>query len=336
MFNRSRTFFMERLEDRQLMAGDVTAYFQNNTLFLDEAAGQANTNNSVIIRQIGETNKLRISGNTTADGTSSLVNGQPYVDITLPATTPVAIDALFGGGDDTVILTEMTPFGMALSNITIRAGAYGFTDSDSVLVTNVNTNASIGISTEAGNDWVYVDSVGANSLGVNTRDGSDRVQVVNSGFTRNVSIYTAGYSPIDDDYVQMLGVNVYGGSLQVDLGDGRNTFQFDRVNATDAYGFGEFRLTTGAGNDSGSIRNLNTWNLSTSLGNADDNLQLDYIRAHNMTLDGSGGIDNLSKTNNMWVDQAFETGWELLGGRKAIWGLTPVTMGTLAVKTTAY
>ena len=329
MSKRFRTFRIEHLEARQMMAGDISAYVQNNTLFLREMAGQGGLDNSVVVKQAGA-NTIRVTGNTTANGSTSLINGAAYSDFTFGVGAAIDFEFYFGNGNDMVIITEIDPTKINLDDIYINAGvssAPANRDNDSVLVTFVETipTGSMSIVTGTCADWVYLDNVATGdfvyggAVSIQTADGADRVEVYNSTFRSDVYIATSTYGTSTEayaDHVKMVNVNVDGDLLSVYLGGGNDTFLFDRVDVRDAYGFGNLLLDAGAGNDSGTIRNLSTRGLTTRLGEGSDSLSLDYIWANEMDVQGGGGTDSLSKTN-IWVDNVFESGWETINGRPA-------------------
>ena len=112
MSSRQRKLNMERMEAREMMAGDVTATVTGGTLYLTEAAGQAGRDNSVIVSQIAPGN-IRVAGNaTTTDSSVSKINGNSKVK------TPAAFQDFnvtgglvvkFGGGSDLVVFDESAP-----------------------------------------------------------------------------------------------------------------------------------------------------------------------------------------------------------------------------------
>ena len=70
----SNRFGLERLEARQLMAGDVATVFQDGHLTLNEASGQAGLDNAVTISQLGN-GMIHVQGAMNADGTITKIDG---------------------------------------------------------------------------------------------------------------------------------------------------------------------------------------------------------------------------------------------------------------------
>src|SRR5262245_32887973 len=113
---------MEQLEDRQMMAGDMSAYIAadglgRDTLYVKEATGQAGRGNSVFIRQMGQ-DTIRVLGSVNADGSISLVNGKQYEDFKIAKMPgkvndmrPIILDVNLGRGNDTVNVTEISRYG---------------------------------------------------------------------------------------------------------------------------------------------------------------------------------------------------------------------------------
>src|SRR5262245_52073372 len=103
-----------------MMAGDVTAYLSGGNLYLNEAAGQAGRENSVVISQLPG-GQIRVSGNAQISNPSatSLINGQAYRDFTVPGSLFVN----FGGGNDRVIFSDNPDFAPHFVNVNINVGA---------------------------------------------------------------------------------------------------------------------------------------------------------------------------------------------------------------------
>jgi len=346
---------MERLEERQMMAGDINAYISNvgygiDTLYIEEAAGQAGRDNSVFVKQMSD-NTIRVPGTSNADGSISLINGKQYQDFTITKDgsniRPMRLDVYLGRGNDTVDVRDFNRDGgtFFLHNVSINvrdtSGA-DVPDQDSVYVSYVNVKGynndhpagRIGISTGAGNDLVSVNQVVAESpyyyegaLGIGTGAGADRVEVYNSTLYGNVGIGTGLATENDVDDLKMVNVRVVGDSnLDVSLGGGNDTFSFDRITMDKVGWFGKFSFDAGAGNDTGSIKNVTAYSVKATLGDGSDTLALDYISAQEMDLQGQGGTgDKLSK-KHITVDKVFESGWETINGLPALkYGLVTTT-----------
>jgi hypothetical protein len=364
MSNRFRTFRMERLEERQMMAGDIHAYISNvgygiDTLYIEEEAGQAGRDNSVFIKQMTD-NTIRVLGTANADGSFSLINGKQYQDFTITKdgsyTRPMRLDVYLGRGNDTVDVRDFNRDGgtFFLHDVSINvrdtSGA-DVPDQDSVYVSYVNVKGytndgpvgRIGISTGAGDDLVSINQVSAvdpryygSALGIGTGAGADRVEVYNSSFSGNVGIGTGLATENDVDDLKLVNVKVWGDStLNVELGGGNDTFSFDRITMDKVGWIGKFNFDAGAGNDTGSIKNVTAYSVKAALGDGSDTLALDYISAQEMDLQGQGGTgDKLSK-KHITVDKVFESGWETINGLPALKdGLVTTTLNVVTATPT--
>jgi hypothetical protein len=103
---------LERLEARELKAGDIAASLQSGNLVLTEAAGQAGQDNSVIITRLSN-GLTRVMGNSAVDGGVSKINGSAYQDFRVTG----ALNISFGGGSDQVVLGGVDPNGNAIPSL---------------------------------------------------------------------------------------------------------------------------------------------------------------------------------------------------------------------------
>jgi len=315
MANKFRKFRMEKLEERQMMAGDMTAYVEFDsigyeTLYINEKAGQAGRDNSVFIRQMSD-HTIRVLGTPTANGSISLVNGKQYQDFTFKTVAPNLIVKL-GGGNDTVNITEITSPWLNFVRMAVDVGAAtasGNADQDSVSITNVLNGAGLSIITGADKDQVNVDHVTTNSLAIGADAGDDRVAIYNSTFYRQVSVQLGAGA----DDVKVMHVDVNSDVLDIQLGSENNTFLIDDVDVHNAHGIGTVAVIGGNQNDTGSILNVSTGLVWAPLSNGSDSLVLDHITAKEMRVEGGDGIDSL-KMKNLAVDEVFQTGWETING----------------------
>jgi hypothetical protein len=354
MSNRFRKFRTEKLEERQMMAGDINAYISDigygiDTLYIEEADGQAGRDNSVFIKQMTE-NTIRVLGTANADGSISMINGKQYQDFTIKKdgsyVRPMRLDVYLGRGNDTVNVTEFNKgatFFLHDVSINVRdtSGADP-PDQDFVYVSYVKVRGfdndhpagRIRISTGAGNDLVSINQVSAenpyyfeSALGIGTGAGADRVEVYNSSFSGNVGIGAGRETENDVDDLKMVNVKVWGDStLDVALGGGNDTFSFDRITMDRDYWLGQFTLDAGAGNDIGSIKNVTAYSVKALLGEGSDTLALDYISAREMNLQGQGGSGDTLSKYHITVDKVFESDWETINGLPPLKsGLVPQT-----------
>lgn len=217
---------MEQLEDRQLMAGNVTAGMSDGILFLSEAAGHQGAAQAVRVSQVN--GRIQIDGLMTASGQTK-INGSTRVTFALPSTLSVNL----GGGNDKV----------DVRNVSIR---------------NINIGtAAIPGALVSDNDQVNIDGVTlAGTLTVRTGVGQDNVNVTRSRIgnsvagSGNVNIFTSAAEAAgetDKDLVFMFGVNVRG-KTHIETGASADTVEVQKSVLGDAAD-DVVEVFTGAGAD---------------------------------------------------------------------------------------
>ncbi|MDZ4656926.1 MAG: hypothetical protein SH868_05035 [Bythopirellula sp.] len=159
-FNKNNRFHMERLEDRQMMAGDVFATMSTDgTLVLLEAGNSVGGAQSVMVQPLTN-GKVRVTGITSPAnivGSNILnANGQ---NLGIPEFSGVKnIQINFGDGPDQVIVgssvKNLIPFGSV--SINTEGSAFSTRDNDQVFVQNLKVGQKLDIRTGAGQDGVRV------------------------------------------------------------------------------------------------------------------------------------------------------------------------------------
>lgn len=298
---------IERLEDRQLMAGDLHAFLDGGTLFIQEAS------NSIGAAQELEIAYVNVSGNkvrlTAAQGT--LIDGKSSV--LFESSNGVDIDVKLGGGKDVVHVIG-PGIGLVVDvKIDTADPASSSADEDVVTVRNVAVRA-LDITTGSGHDVVEVVNPNLNtgSFGdVSIRAGidapgvfSDQDVVVLGGMTvlRDMSVLTGASndrvilknvdvgrfgdgllwvdSGAQDDVLEIgSGLNdftpVTGKSLRVDARDGN-----DRVTMADVFFDAGIAVQLGAGDDGLTMRNVQSrTNMSLRGENGNDTMTLQQVEA---------------------------------------------------------
>jgi hypothetical protein len=222
---------VERLEDRQLMAGDVVASLLDGNLVLTEARGQSGADNSVRVSQLSS-GMIRVSGNgTLAGGSQSLINGQEFQDFLVPGDLTVN----FGGGQDLLVFDSSAGDVPRLGNVSLNMGvtsATGDTDDDNVMIFGLETRGSLNVKTGAGADWIFVgdarigDGVATDNLMINSGAGSDLVQLKFGTHVRgNASLVTySSTTEQDADEVLIEMDVVVDKNVNVRLGGGNDRF----------------------------------------------------------------------------------------------------------------
>jgi hypothetical protein len=196
-----RKLKLEILEDRKLMAGNVTAGIESNDLWI---RGD-NRDNVVEIRQLANPGQFRVIG---LSGTT--INGRSQVDITSPTTD---MHIRMNGGNDGVVIGSFTVATRQarIEDLTVDMGTgsdaffmnnvavtdkvddaiitMGGTEneSDGVYLFDTQFNANARISTGGGNDVVSLNRVDTRrQLNVQTGAGNDRVELIDSVFASSM------------------------------------------------------------------------------------------------------------------------------------------------------
>src|SRR5215210_2479327 len=174
MARRTHRLSLDRLESRELMAGDITAFVSSNTLFLGEVAAQAGQPNAVQVTQFAN-GVVRVTGQTNSGGTLTHVNGAVSQDFYLPNGSLVVS---FGAGNDRIrVLTGK------FDNVNIDLSYPNTSDADSIGVVGVKTTGAMQLRTGGGADQVFIrdtrvgDGTGYEDLNINTGAGADKVTV---------------------------------------------------------------------------------------------------------------------------------------------------------------
>lgn len=319
-----RKFGVEQLENRELFAGNVLAYMSGaGDLNLLEATADIGEGQAVQIHQIAA-NRYRVTGLYSQDGGKSLINGAAYRDYTVYGNVNINL----AGGRDTVLLgrTTQTSFN---KDVYINSGvdyASGNADLDSVNVELVKTKGHLTIDSGASGDFINVlgskigDGVYIDNLAIYSGAGADTINVL-TGYSRfvevsgNVAIdtYDSPYE-LDADKVTLLGTYATG-NVQAFMGGGDDT-----LSATDVFAGNDVLLVADAGNDTMTLNSVRAaddfW---ASLGDGNDRLDVQYLVADVLSLDGGAGYDNLNSSIPGPVNQRITTNWEVINGRRLYW-----------------
>jgi hypothetical protein len=340
MLNRHRKLRMEQMEARQMMAGDVFAFMQNGNLILNEATGQSGLDNSVAIQRISDTVVRVIGKPTLTDGTVSKINGNPSADFTINPNTSLTVN--FGGGSDAF---TFAPVGgeVKFKEIHINVAA----PSQTITRTDVRPTASLPVFPRPDNDTVFLERFSTKgAVSINTGVGTDSVNILNarigtSGATpANVSINTGAgadfvrvRSSVENTLITgTLDVQTFSSALEADT----DTVIFDTFGVK-----GDVHVRTGGGKDTISMTTVGvdhkldfdaggdvdtaTLNgvsaldsIMAKLGEGDDTLITSDLFTNNLTLDGGGGFDQLTKkADPHFSGKRTQTGWELINGLPA-------------------
>ena len=233
------SFSMERLEDRQMMAGDVAASVINGSLYINEAYNQAGGSNAVQVSQLSN-GMIRVKGLQNQDGGLTLVDGQSYRDFHVSNNLIMNL----GAGNDTVLVGRDAPVNK-FGDIYINASSPNAgdpLDRDSINIERVTTRGAVEIIAGAGTDYVNVhnstvgDGIGSyDDLRINTGDGAYAFVNVGNVATR--------------------------GMLDIRTGNGIDAVDVSKSNIGDGVGIDNLNIYTGAGADS--VR-MNRWDLGAN------------------------------------------------------------------------
>jgi hypothetical protein len=194
---------IERLEERRLFSGVVTATLDNTGLLLIKGD---NANNSIEVEAYSNPGFIRVRGNATA------VNGVAFQDFA--ATSVRAISIQLGGGSDAANVHDMEngPGGStpSLHSITVTDDA----GNDQYFFFSLTLSAgSLSATTGANFDFIEMSDVTVGSLSVDTGSTADSIDATNIE-AGSASILTGD----NNDFLTLRDSDF--GSLSVDTGKG--------------------------------------------------------------------------------------------------------------------
>ena len=334
-----RIFRIERLESREMKAGDVAANIVNGDLILTEAMGQTGLDNAVTITQTAD-GKIRVASNSTNDGSMSRINGHDYQDFTVTGGLKVN----FGGGNDLVVIGPDAINNLpnpSFNNVDISMGApppvatqgqvasktaavvpsvfYG-PDKDNVIVWGMNVRGTTKVNTGVDSDWVYIansklgDGVGVDDVTINTGAGADTAQLKNLNGIINGKIDVQLYSNVDeaDADVAWLDKAYAYGNVNIRAGAGNDT-----IHVYDSTAYLDMSIDAGVGDDTVDLSgNCAVQNFFASLGAGNDTLTVRNLYTINgkTTFDGGAGSDRLNRSGVIPTQQLTQTNWEWING----------------------
>lgn len=303
---KKRTAFrpvLEGLEGRTLMAGNIAATFDSaKVLTLHEVKGQAGQHHAVDINQLAD-GTIRVEGATAADGTKSLINGAPFVDI----HGVQFLNVFFGAGADFVSVGEKGP--ISLKNVSIGVGntivKSPGAPHDAVIVENFTGNV-LRVATGAGDDSVFLRNLNLNgNVDIFTGHGSNFLSVLNSS-VRNFSAFM-GDGP-DSVFMENLSARF---NIGVDtdvpgVSGNTDSIFMGHVRAGDS-----LFINTNGGSDVVKLYDVQAArNLGVNLGAGDDSLNLLHVRANDIRVNGGTGFDRLTKIDVIFGKHMRMAGFE--------------------------
>jgi hypothetical protein len=325
MSNRQRKFGMEKLEARQMMAGDVTAFVNAaGDLYVNEAPSQVGQDNAIKMTTRPD-GKIRVE--TNPDTGNSLVNGGNFQDFVVTGNVYVTL----GGGRDTVYVGspfspnpafDLTAPGAQSFNrfVHINVGsnsASGASDDDMVSVWGADVEGLVQIDTGAGTDWVGVASstIFGDGLQIGTGAGQDRVLVTLCDLDALAVQTYSSLTEADFDYLSIVSTDIVD-SLRARLGGGNDQFRLELVDVGN-----DIDIDAGAGNDTGLFERVTAVDeVMLQMGNGSDRLNLQRVTARHLNALGGNdsGIDTLTTRSGLANTNSFRTstisGWEWIDG----------------------
>jgi hypothetical protein len=322
--NNSRKLSFQPLEDRMLMAANVTGAVSNHSLSL---TGDSSSD-LIEITQVAS-NQFKVSGDN-----GTLINGkasQTFTNVT------GSISVVFKSGFNSVSVGQDNPETYTTLpgslNIAFGTGVGSF----DAFYTSIGGNLTV-----AGGktDWIgmYYSSVGQanvnggnNDCNITLGNGSNTVKMQYTTVERDLLIHDIGSSSTDD--IDLWGGNI-GRNATIQTGVGNDTVQLNEMY------FGKaLNIQTGAGNDEvvlgefldtihydptdGGVMRDSQWgvhadNIYADLGAGDDTLRtahVDGLASYN----GNTGTDNLIHDDGTNYGVPYEaTGFEYVDGIKYV------------------
>jgi hypothetical protein len=318
MFDRQKKFRMEKLEDRQMMAGDIAVSFSNGLLSITEAVGHEGEDNTVAV-------SMEANGNLRVFGGG--------VDQQFDATLVENIDILLGMGSDTLVFSaDLTEPGVPDYGtcVFINMGTDGYDylgDLDQVEITGSDIQGLVHIEGSRGDDRIYVNNttIMGDGLMINTGNGTDVVEVTDCVLSGLAIQTDQGYygeeSDAHNDRVEIRNLNVDQepvGLVKVRMGAGADVFHLENVNAVNV------DINAGGHNDIGTLIDVAAVDeLMVRMGEGDDTLVLRRIQAdHFAALGEDGTRDQLDTRGSLDDRNIFNTsditGWETIDGVRRV------------------
>jgi hypothetical protein len=209
------------------------------------------------------------------------------------------------------------------ANLTIKTGvdaAVGEGDRDVVFLEGLNVVGSTDITTGASRDDVVVrkSQLGSSNLEgvlINTGAGADFVDftaasgdVSQVSVSGNLSIVAGLENEKDVDNVKLQ--EVFADNISMQLGGGGDVVDMVRVFANHNMG-----LAGNSGDDVMTLAEIEVSdNFFATMGAGNDTLDMTFVKAKSMTLDGGGDFDTLEKHQMPFIPTLVQKNWEVING----------------------
>jgi hypothetical protein len=291
---------VERLEARELFAGDVSAAMQGQMLAI---IGDAE-DNGVVLTYNSAAQSYRVSGTVQGSGQTTIngldaatsaagveFNGVKQIYVGLGAGnddfevgSPDAVDTVIqkwltidmGDGDDNVVL-----------------GASGNAPSGAApIARSLTVGTSINVNLGAGNDHLSIANATAGfALNINAGDGDDHVD------------FDTEFTPSGATTPVVFPVSVRG-NVSISLGGGADELTMKNVSSQ-----GSLKILDGAGAADLTLSNVNVKKrIDINTGNDADEISLQSIRARQLAMNTNGGIDDVQISNSKFTTMNLKLG----------------------------
>ncbi len=282
---RPRRLGTERLEDRQMMAGDVTV-----DILLDPVRGQYDLSivgdeevNGIEVRRIGgdiEVRGVNVGASpTTINGSALPIRFQLQNEGIQRALDDIFIDMKDGDDQLQMINVDLEdrsglpslPYRTYGSNTVSVVGANGL---QQVNVQNMRISGSLIINVSEGR-------VVANTIDLNNVDVGQDVRIEGGNFSDVIQIRQSqiGFS---------LDINSFGGHDVIDV----DNLRLGR----------DIRIDTDSGSDSVSLNRISADDIYADLGSGNDDLEISFAVVDQVELFGSAGDDDILVRNTIATD----------------------------------
>ena len=307
--SRYRPLFVEGLETRAMLAGNVTASVSNNTLFV---TGD-NLDNSIVIQQTGTSQFSVVGTGTTVNGRATafiafnvrnfeidLRGGADSLGISNNSAYLAELQAEFLGGPEAspgISEDALTLQGYA----NIRSGV-----GDDAMAVQLNAGQNIFVDSNAGSDAVVLEGSTAVAILINsdtgnqTTDGDDFVRARDVLVTRSSLVINsfAGNDNLTLSDISAVHIVVNGGVAVVNTG----ALDFDNITGARLDTTGDI-LFFGGGN----IDNLNFSDISANFflvvaGRAGDDVNVARLDVNASSLIGELGSDSIRLDDTLNVE----------------------------------
>ena len=276
-----RKLALETLEDRSLMAGNVTASMAGSKLVI-QGDGEAN---HVVLSFDRATQRFLVGGQATAGGATT-INGNATPPPGFPRVRKISIN--LGDGDDTleilnpgaadVVITQYFSINAGGGDDTVVFGRVGNAPGGAApLASKVRTGAGINVQTGDGDDRIEIANleVGGGLL-IGTGAGDDAVLFVNE------------FTPAVDSPTKLFPTRVRN-QVSVHLGDGD-----DELSLRNLVAGGMVRVFDVSG-----IADIDLYNakfggkIDIDTGSQADDISLNFVQGTQLTIDTHAGADHV-------------------------------------------